>query len=180
MKITISGTSGSGKSTVGKLLARKLNYEHYSNGDFMREMAEERKISLLELSKEAETDMSIDQELDNRQIQLGKTQDNFVIDSRLGFHFVSDSIKIFLDADFETRAKRILADTIRKEHNVNLNTTKENMKKREESEKKRYKEYYNLDTSDKSNYDLIIDTTNISPEQVVDKITGYIHYNQKN
>ena len=170
MIITISGTPGSGKSAVAKLVAKKLGFKHYSNGDFMREMAEERKISLLELSKQAEKDQSIDEEVDQRQISLGRNENNFVIDARLGFHFIPNSIKFYLDADFEERAKRILADTIRNEHNINLETTKEHMKTREASEQKRYKEYYHLDPSDQSNYDYSIDTTNLSPEQVADKI----------
>lgn len=174
MIITISGASGSGKSTVAKLLAKKLNYKHYSIGDFMREIAEKRGISLLELSKLAETDKSIDKELDQRQIDLGKTEDNFVIDARLGYHFIPNSKKIFLDADLKESAKRILADKGRKEKNVNLQNTTENIQKRQASEQKRYKEYYNLDIYDKTNYDLIIDTTKLTPEQVVDKILEYI------
>ena len=50
MVITISGEPGAGKSTTAKLLAKKLSCKHYSTGDFMRDMAEERKISLLELT----------------------------------------------------------------------------------------------------------------------------------
>jgi cytidylate kinase len=172
--ITISGTVGAGKSTAAKLLAKKLNYEHYSSGDFMREMAEERKISLLELSKEAEKDRGIDEEIDARQIELGQMEDDFVIDGRLSFHFIPDSIKVFLDADFEERAKRVLSDNIRKECNVTLISTKENMKKREASEKKRYKEYYSLDYTDKKIYDLVIDTTKKTPEQVIEEIIKFV------
>ncbi|PIN81309.1 cytidylate kinase, partial [Candidatus Woesearchaeota archaeon CG10_big_fil_rev_8_21_14_0_10_32_9] len=65
MKITISGNLGSGKSTVAKMLAKDLGYSHYSTGDFMRKMAEERGITLLELGKIAENDSSIDYELDD-------------------------------------------------------------------------------------------------------------------
>ena len=172
--ITIGGKPGSGKSTVAKLLAKKLNYGHYSSGNFMRDLAEERKISLLELSRIAEKNKSIDQEIDERQIELGRKEDNFVIDARLGFHFIPNSIKIYLDADFEERAKRILADKIRKEQNIDLQSTKENMKTREESEKKRYKGYYDIDPNDQGYYDLIIDTTSLTPEQAVDKILEFI------
>ena len=56
MIITISGIAGSGKSTVAKLLAKKLNYNHYSIGEFMRDIAKEKNTSLLELSNLAETD----------------------------------------------------------------------------------------------------------------------------
>jgi len=174
MIITISGTAGSGKSTVGKLLAKKLGYRHYSNGDFMREMAEKRKISLLELSRLAEKDQSIDKEIDQRQIHLGKTKDNFVIDSRLGFHFIQNSVKIFLDADIEERARRILADKARKEQNIDLKTTKQNIEAREKSEKKRYKKYYGLNPYDKKYYDLVIDTGNLTPEQAASTVLRFI------
>ncbi len=174
MRVIIAGSAGSGKSTVAKLLAKKLGYKHYSMGDFQREIAEEKGISLLELGKLEERDRSLDEEVDQRQIRLGREEDNFVIDSRLGFHFIPDSIKIFLDADFEERAKRILSDKIRKEHNVDLENTKEHMKVRKASEKKRYKEYYDIDPYDKSNYDLIVDATSITPEEVVEKIIEFV------
>lgn len=174
MIITLAGTAGSGKSTVAKLVAKKLNLKHHSTGDFMRSIAEQRKISLLELSKLAEKDQSIDEELDQRQVELGRSEDNFIIDGRLSFHFIPNSKKFFLTADFDTRAKRILADNIRKEHNINIETTKQNMRAREESEKKRYKVYYNLDTNDPSNYNLVIDTTDISAKEAAEKIIKFI------
>ena len=174
MIITISGTPGSGKSTVAKLLAKKLNFKHYSSGEFMRDMAEEKNMGLLNLIRLAEKDRSIDEEIDQRQIGLGRTKDNFVIDSRLGFHFIPKSKKIFIDADFEERAKRIFCDTIRKEHNVNLKSTKQNIRIREISEKKRYKKYYELDPYKKSNYDLVIDSTNKTSEQVVEEIIKFL------
>ena len=45
-----------------------------------------------------------------------------------------------------------------------------NIKNREESEKKRYKKYYGVDYLDKKFYNFIIDTTKLSPNQVVDKL----------
>ena len=62
MIITISGALGSGKSTVAKILVRKFNLKHYSTGDFMREIAAKRGVTLLELSKLAETDKLWDTE----------------------------------------------------------------------------------------------------------------------
>ncbi len=63
MRIVISGTAGSGKSTVAKALAKEVEYEHYSMGDFMREIAEEKDVSLLELGKIAEKSREIDEEI---------------------------------------------------------------------------------------------------------------------
>jgi len=175
MIITLGGKSGSGKSTVAKLLAKKLNFEHYSNGDFMRELARQKNISLLELSKIAETTREIDEILDKRQRELGESQDNFIIDSRLGFHFIPNSKKIFLDADLEIRAKRILNDKIRKESNITLKEAIRNIKLREKSEMARYKQYYNLNPYDKKNFDFVINTTKSNSEEITKQILDFVN-----
>jgi len=174
MKITISGEPGAGKSTAAKLLAQKLHYKHYSNGDFMRDMAEERKMDFFVFIKLAEKDKSIDKEIDQRQVELGQQEDNFVIDCRLGFHFIPDSIKICMDADFDERAKRIFGDRLRNEDNATLENTKENLKMRKNNELKRYVGFYNLNPFDKRHYDFCIDTTNLTPDQVVEKILAFL------
>lgn len=175
MIITISGNAGSGKSTVGKIISEKLGLKKYSTGDFMRQMAEERGITLLELSKLAEKDRKIDEELDNRQVDFGKTQDNFIIDARLGFYFIPNSIKIFLHCELNESARRIFNNKRSTEKNQSLENTKKNIETRQESERKRYKDYYNIDNyMDDKHYDLFVDTTRIPPEEVVRKIFEYI------
>lgn len=175
MIITIGGKAGSGKSSVAKLVAKKLGFKHYSSGEFMREMAKERGISLMAISKLAETDKSIDEELDNRQIELGKKEDNFVIDGRLSAHFIPHAKhKIFLDADSEVRAERVLKEGRDDEHYPDLDQTIKEIKDREESENKRYKEYYDYDCYDPKHFTLIIDTTDIDIDEVVSKIMDNI------
>ena len=78
----MAGGLGSGKSTTAKIVAEKLGYSHYSGGDFMRKMAEKRGISLADLGNMAETDASIDKEIDQMQKEFMDTNDSFVIDSR--------------------------------------------------------------------------------------------------
>ena len=173
MIITISGIAGSGKSTVAKLLAKKLNCKHYSVGDFMRQIAKERGLTLLELSKQAEKDKSIDIELDKKQIELGKKEDNFVIDARLGFHFIPNSIKVFLEVDINEAANRILKEKREHEQYKDIQESIEKIKTRIASEDKRYREYYNVDYHNKNNYEIIIDTTKIKPEEIVEKILLY-------
>ena len=41
---------------------------------------------------------------------------------------------------------------------------------RQKSEAKRYKMYYDIDIEDKSVYDLVINTDDLDPDQVVEKI----------
>ncbi len=175
MIITISGKAGSGKSTVAKLLSAKFRLKHYSIGDLMRVIAIEKGLSLMELNKLAEKDKSIDFELDSKLKELGKTKDNFVVDGRLTAFFIPHAdIRVFLDADDKVRAKRILLDKRQHEKSKNLKEAINNVKKREESEKKRYKKYYGVDYLDKKLYNYIIDTTKLTRQQVVDKIIKFV------
>lgn len=171
MIITISGSPGSGKSTVAKMVAEELGMKHHSVGDFMRDMAKKRGISLSELGKLAEKGPEVDEELDGMCAKLSK-KDDFVVDGRLCFHFVPDSKKVFLDVDMDEGAKRVFNDLRPAEkENVTLEDTKESLKRRIESENKRYMEYYGVDIRDKSRFDLWIDTTKMTVEEVVDRIT---------
>lgn len=181
MIITISGVPGSGKSTVAKLVAGKLGMRHYSAGDFMREAAAKRKISLLEISKLAEKDRSIDRELDDMTARIGKTDDDFVIDSRLAYHFIPNSFKVFLTVDEKEAAKRIFSDVRGKKagrkvekESVTLATTLAAVKKRRKSEELRYRKYYSLNPYDPGQYDLVIDTTKANPDIVVEQVLAAV------
>ena len=175
MIITISGKAGSGKSTIAKTLAKKLKLKHYSVGDLMRSMAKERNTSLLELGKKAEKDEKIDEELDKKQIELGKKEKNFVIDGRLTAFFIPNvDLKVFLDCDNKIRAERILKEQRKDEKSKNLRQLIKKIKEREESERKRYKKYYNVDYYNVRLYDLVIDTSFMSVEEVIDSIMDFI------
>ncbi|MBD3310019.1 AAA family ATPase [Candidatus Woesearchaeota archaeon] len=174
MIITISGSPGSGKSTVADMVANKLDLKRYSNGDFMREMAEARGVAWKEFHNIAEADPRVDEELDERQRTLGQEEDDFVIDSRLGWHFIPQSIKIFLHVDPEEGAKRIMKDNRAEESFDSIGKAMEKIKERADSEKKRYKEMYGIDFLKKDNYDLWLDTTSMTVEEVVDKIISFV------
>ena len=171
MIIAISGKAGSGKSTVAKELAKKLGLKHYSVGDLMRKMAKEKGITLLELGRRAEKDKSIDRELDERQIELGSNEKDFVIDGRLTAFFMPKAdLKVFLDCDDKVRAERVLKNERKDERGKSLNDIIKKINEREESERKRYKGYYNADYYNKSLYDLVINTTFLTVEEVIDNI----------
>lgn len=170
MKIVIGGKPGAGKSTVAKQLAKELKIKHYSTGDFMRELADERGITLLELGQKAVTDSTIDEELDRKQKKLSESDQSFVIDSRLGAFFIKNAFKVFLDCGDDERARRIFAQNREKEKNNSLEITKHNMKSREENENKRYHKYYGFNCYHKQNFDIVIDTGNVTAEEVVNQI----------
>ena len=107
MIITISGMPGSGKSTIAKILAQKLGYKHYSIGDLRGKMALDRHLTIDELNELGKREGWTDREPDEYQKKLGHEEDNFVIDSRLGFYFIPHSFKLFLTVDPEVAAERI-------------------------------------------------------------------------
>lgn len=180
MRITISGKAGSGKSTVAKMLSERLNLSHYSIGDLMRAMAKEKKMSLLEFNRMAEKNKSIDFELDSKLKKLGKAKDNLVVDGRLTAFFIPNAeARVFLDANDKVRAERILKDRRQQEKSKSLKEAIGSIKKREESEKKRYKKYYGVDYTDKKLYNCVIDTTKLTPNQVVGRIMNFVKTKQK-
>lgn len=174
MIITISGRPGSGKSAVAKRVANVLGMRHVSAGDFMREMASERGMTILELSRSAEGGDDIDREIDARTVLLAQQHDDFVMDARLGWHFVPDSLKVFLEVRPEVAAQRIYQAQRGEEHeNVSLEETLHAIESRTESETKRYWDYYGLDYTDHSNYDLVIDTSERGIADVVQEIVDF-------
>jgi len=174
MKITISGAVGSGKSTVSKILAEKLGYKRYSMGDFMRQIAVKRDMNIMEISKRAEADPTIDEELDKTQEDIGRKEKDFIMDSRLGFHFIPDSLKIFLNVDVKEAAKRIFNQGRKEERYTSIKEAERYVKKRMQSENMRYKEYYGLDFPKREYFDLILDTTSKSPEEIAKDILKHV------
>ncbi len=174
MIITISGTEGAGKTTVAKLLAEKLGYRHYSTGDILRQLAIKMRITINDLMVAAETDKSIDRDIDRFSKELGEKEDNFVIDSRLAWHFIPKSVKIFLDADLKTRTERVFRQRREEEKFETIEEAMKKMKERETVNLGRYKKAYSVTYLDKKNYDLVFDTTKTTAEEVVEKILRFI------
>ena len=171
MIITISGDLGSGKSVVADAAAKKYNLKRYSAGDFVREMAKEKGVSLLELNKMAEKDPSIDKEIDERTKKLAEKEDNFVIDSRIAFHFIPNAVKIHMKVDPAESARRIiLRKQAGEEDETELEETKKHVIERKRSEQERYKKYYEIDVEDESQYDIVFDTTHTKCQEGIDAI----------
>lgn len=171
MIVTISGRPGSGKSAVAKRVAEALDVRHVSAGDFMREMAAERGLSILELSRSAEGTDAIDREIDARTARLAGEGASFVIDARLGWHFVPVSFKVFLDVSLAEATRRVFDAARGSEvENVDLAATRAAIEERTESERIRYLDYYDLDYTDHSHYDLVIDTSQMTVDDVVDRV----------
>ncbi|MDR2338030.1 MAG: cytidylate kinase family protein [Deltaproteobacteria bacterium] len=173
--ITISGMLGSGKSTVSKMLAEKLGYEYYSTGMAFRNLAEKKGITVIELNQLSFQDLSIDQEIDSSFAQLAQQNISYVIDSRLAFFFVPTSLKIKLDVDINVAGRRIFEDKCRtqEQHYQTLAEATAALAKRRALEVTRWLELYGVNIEDLKNFDLIIDSTNKTPEQICAEIIAH-------
>lgn len=174
MKITISGTPGSGKSTVGKILSKKLKIKCHDVGNLRRKAARDMSLSLSEYNKLGEKKPFTDKDIDNKIKQIGKKEKNLVVVGRTSYHFIPDSFKIFLQTSIDVGAKRIFNEKRKFEKYKTLKEIKRLIKERLDSDKKRYKKYYNIDVKKKENYDLIINTTNLTINNVVNKIIKFV------
>jgi CMP/dCMP kinase len=179
MIITISGLPGSGKSTVGRLLAEQIGYKFYSVGDFRGEMAQKLGLTIDELNKVGQKEFWTDQKADDWQKKIGQTENNVVIDGWLAFHFVPKSFKIFIEVQPKFAAHRIFINQRPDEKYLDSEAgVAEQISHRLEETRNRLLKYYQVDFLNKDYYDLIIDSTNISPEEVTDKIIKKL--NKKN
>lgn len=179
MKITIGGLSGTGTSTIGKELAKKYNFEFVSGGNFARKLAMENGMTIEERDKYLldHPEADDDKKIDGMQKEYGTQKDNFVLESRLGWYNVPDSIKIKLFCDDTVRFERTSKlDTERFGTNVeDFEATKKKSLQREEDHRQRIENLYGIkNLNDDSHFDLIIDTTNIGIEMVLQKCIDFI------
>ena len=180
MIISFMGAPGSGKSTVAKIVAQKLDWLYYSMGSLRRQKAKDKGMTLAEYNKLGETDPSTDLEVDEYQKKLGEGGDNFIIDGRTSWHFIPHSLKIFLDVDPKVGAARILADLKRgvdRNEDKNLQTVDdvlESNRRRMSSDILRYQKHLHIDPYDKTHYDLVIDTTDKTVAEIVENLLKFI------
>ncbi len=166
--ITISGTPGSGKSTVCNLLEEKLKLRYVYSGMIFRSLAKKHNMTLADFGKYCENNREIDHELDDQQLEILRKGD-VILEGRLAgwlaYKNKISALKVMLDTDMQTRAERIV-----KRENGSIEERKKEIIEREKSEVARYKKYYDIDLKDTSIYDLVIDTKNLTPDEIVEII----------
>jgi cytidylate kinase len=171
MLITISGPPGGGKTSVATAIADGFDLEHVSGGDVFRSLADERGYSLVEFNALAEEDDSIDHDLDRRLRDTARDRDDLVLESRLSGWMAGDhsDLRVWLDAPLDVRAARIA-----RREGDDQETARRETKAREDSEKRRYREYYGIEFEDQSIYDLAVNTSRWSEDAVVDVVSTAI------
>jgi len=168
-KITISGYAGTGKSTVGKILAEKLGYRFLSVGNFTREFAErEFGMNINEFQAKCKEKPDLDDLINFKFRDLCNREENIVADFRLGFHFVENSLNILFVLSEEEAFKR-LAKADRKMERTDF----ESIKIRNENMRQRFIEKFGADFANENNYHLVIDTGKKTPNEIAERLIEF-------
>ena len=178
--ITLTGKPGSGKSSTADRVAELLGYTRYSSGHMVREILQKQGMTLAEYNQKAKRDHALDTRVDEKLRSLREAKD-IVIDARLGFYWIPESFKVYLDLDIDVATARIFKDSISNQGRIksgertpDLATASEAVHKRMREEQQRFRRLYNIDPFNTSRFDLVIDTSRHSPETVA--LTVYDTY----
>lgn len=169
--ITLSGKPGSGKSSTADKVAELLGYTRHSSGDMVRAILKKHHMTLEEYNKRAESNHDLDDEVDE-QLRALRDKKDIVVDSRLGFYWIPESFKVYLDLDLEIATARIFKDTVSNamrsavESASSLGDVTRQVRERMLTEQSRFRQLYGVDPYDKSHFDFIIDTSRQNPQSV--------------
>lgn len=170
--ISIAGDLSSGKTTVTKLMQETLGYEIYRNGEYFRKLAANMGMSVTDFNIYVKEHPEIDRQIEQSAREYAQNHENLIIDARLGWYAVPDSFKVYLRVDVDEAAKRAFNDPNRKETEsfATVEEQKADLIKRFNLENERYYNLYGVRKEDMSNYDFVLYTTELTPEEVNNKI----------
>ncbi len=164
LRIAISGKSGCGNTTVSKLVADTLGLR-FINFTF-RNLAAERGITLEEVLSLAQEDEYWDNEVDRRQVELARQDGGCVLGSRLAIWMLPEAdLKVYLQASLPVRARRI-----QKREGGDLKDIMHKTQVRDSQDHERYLKLYGIDNDRYEFVDLVIDTDNRTPAEIVEII----------
>lgn len=170
MIIIISGPPGSGKTSVASRLASQISFKFISAGSIFREIAKSMKLDIIDLNRLAEINFDIDKMVDNKIYEHITKEKNLVIESHIAgwlFREYAD-IAVYLWASLKTRASRIAA-----RDRISYDEAVSQIIKREYMHYRRFKKYYGIDINDLSVYDLVINTSYLTVDEIVKIILLY-------
>ena len=170
--IVISGKPGSGKSSTADKVAEMLGYTRYSSGDLVRKMLKSKKMTLEEYNDKALADHSLDEAIDVELRNQRDTKD-LVVDSRLGFYWIPEAFKVYLDLNLDVATARIYKDAtsnasrgVEQSMSIGIGEVQKHVRERLKNEQDRFQSLYGVDPYDTRHFDLVIDTSRHSPQTV--------------
>lgn len=170
--ITLAGKPGSGKSSTADRVAELLSYTRHSSGDMVRRVLAKEGMSLEEYNRKASDEHDLDDKVDEELRTLRDARD-VVIDSRLGFYWIPESFKVYLDLDLEVATARIFKDAVNNkkrsdagEGGSSLPDVARRVRERMQNEQNRFRSLYGIDPYNTRHFDLVIDTSRHDPQSV--------------
>ena len=162
--IAISGDTGTGKTTLASNLAKKLNWRIVNGGEFFREWHKKNNIPIVETDKVPEM---MDRQIDFDFQRLMQSDSKVIFETRLAGWLAKDMPDVFrvlCVCDFETGVAR--AGYRDKE---SLDQALKDAKLRSSNLRKKFKKLYGVaDYLDPKYFDLVVDTTEKTPEEVLE------------
>ncbi len=171
-KITISGKICTGKTTLLNLLRKKLNWPVFLTGQLFRDYVKKENLNL-ELAEEQNE--KITKLIDNKVKELLNSPGNLIVDGWLSGIMaknLKDVLKILLICKDKIRYKRFA-----KREKVSFEEAKKRVKKRQKNWFKKIKKIHKISESklnNQKNYDLIIDTSYITPKAILKKVISFL------
>lgn len=169
--VAVAGLPGTGTTTLCRILAKRLELPHVYAGQFFREMAKEHNMDLVAFGEYAEAHPEVDTELDRRMMDVAK-QRGVIIEGRMSAWQLDEAgvggLKVLLEAPEDVRAKRVAG----REGVEDVQKILVENRHREASEAKRYREYYGFDPNDPRHYDLVIDSSDKTPDEIADIVVA--------
>lgn len=177
MILVVGGPPGSGKTTVAERWAATRRYALVSAGLRFRAMARERGMTLEAFGRAAEKDPSIDRALDAAVLAEVREKTaggaDVVVDGRIQAYLLARErvpcLKVLIDAPVDVRAKRVA-----RREKSSVSEAKRGILGREASERVRYRAIYGIDLTDRSVFDLVIDSRDKTPDAIVSQIASQV------
>ena len=170
MHISITGNLGSGKSTVCQMIRDKYGFEIFSTGSIQREVARQKGITTLELNELMKVDHSLDDVIDATTTRISRERagDKLIFDSRMAWHFADNTFKIFVTVKPSVAAQRVMAAGRGNEETyASLEEAEAKLIARAEVEQARFKTLYGVDYFDHNNYNLVVDSSYRTPDEIL-------------
>jgi CMP/dCMP kinase len=168
LTLTVGGLAGTGTSTLCRLLSDRLALPYAYAGGIFREEAARRGLSLAEFNALCQADPAVDRSLDDRQVELLRAG-GLVLEGRmagwLAHHHGLDATRVWVVCDEDERIRRI---TQRDGDDPEVQRAR--TREREASELDRFRRYYGAEVTDLALYDLVLDSTDATPEALADTV----------
>lgn len=168
MFIAINGQLGSGKSEICRILHERYGYTVFSTGKLQRQVANEMGISTLELNERCKKDPTLDHYIDQKLVEYAEQNrdKDIIFDSRMAWHFVPNTFKVHLLVSPAEAAARVFYNRISEEETYQSpEAAMRDLIGRRRVEAERYEMIYGVRMTDYANYDFLLDTTTLTPDE---------------